>query len=149
MISYSLNIPNIHTSTTGPTALHDQSLCVIPASCATGATAAAATTSKDDVVILLLGRGHCGRLALEWSGRGKVSGDRRKARGRSNCGYRVVNGRQSSVDGRAETSVDILSRKPSQGGAKADPGGVGGERAGEHGEDGGVWVCTGNAANKK
>jgi len=79
-----------------------------------------------------------------------VSGNRGKARDRSNRGNRVVYGRQGSVDGRAETSMDILSGKPGQGGAKADPGGVGGEGAVEHGEDGeDGGVCTGNAANKK
>lgn len=72
-----------------------------------------------------------------------MSRDRGESRCRSNCGRkRAVDGRQGSIHGRSSTGVNLsTSGRRSQEAAKADPGGLGREGAGEHEDDGGA--CTG------
>lgn len=68
----------------------------------------------------------------------------------SNCGRRrVVDGRQVSIHGRSSTGVNLsTSGRRSQEAAKADPGGLGREGAGEHEDYGGAMYRKRGSSQK-
>lgn len=75
-----------------------------------------------------------------------------ESRSRRNCGGGLaVDGRQGSVHGRSTRVNSSASRRPGQEAAKADPGRLNREGAGEHEYDGGVCTRGGEAvrADKK